>query len=250
MLQASFILLTLCAAFGQTFEVASIKPTAASREGGEGNLIRKLNVEATHGSLIMRNISLSSCVQWAYDVKDYQIFGPAWMNDERYDVSAKAADVVPDGQLRSMLQSLLAERFKLTLHRNTKDLAMFVLVVAKGGPKMRPSESDGPGSLRGVGLTMNAQKTSMEEFADSLRDPLHSPVVDMTGLRARFDFSFDLIGYIPGVGEGKDGTRAAVDYATILINALPNQIGLKLEPRKGLVEILVIDHAEKVPTEN
>ena len=166
MLRASLVLFTICAALGQTFEVASVKPSPASPEGGDGNLIRKPNVEVSHGRLIMRNTSLSSCVQWAYGVNDYQISGPGWMNSERYDITAKAADSVPDSQLRPMLQALLAERFKLTLHRHTKDLAMFALVVAKGGPKLHPVEGDGPGNLRGVGLTMNAQKTSMAEFAD------------------------------------------------------------------------------------
>ena len=96
----------------------------------------------------MRNVRLTSCIKWAYSVQDYQISGPGWLNTERFDIIAKAEGPAPDNQLRSMLQALLAERFKLALHRQTKELAAYALTIGKNGHKLHPSESDGPTSLK------------------------------------------------------------------------------------------------------
>src|SRR5260370_32828399 len=113
------MVISSCAAFGQStqpaFEVASVKPSLIGRAGGEGS--RREKVDHTPGSITMRNASMKSCIQWAYDVKSFQVTGPGWLETERYDVAAKAADPAPEAQLRLMLQTLLADRFKVTLHR-------------------------------------------------------------------------------------------------------------------------------------
>src|SRR5205814_1780780 len=112
-----FFLAAVCAFSQARFDVASIKP---SRLSGEGR--NRESTVANPGTLTMHNVSLRSALQWAYRMKEYQVTGPAWIGDERYDISAKAADPVGDEQLRAMLQNLLTDRFKVALHHEKKDL--------------------------------------------------------------------------------------------------------------------------------
>src|SRR5581483_10438235 len=111
------------------FEVASVRPSPVANSGGEG--ARRESIQADPGALSMRNVSLSSSIQWAYDVRPYQISGPDWLRDQRYDIAAKADHPVKTEQLRLMLQTLLADRFQLALHHHTRDLPAFVLLVGK-----------------------------------------------------------------------------------------------------------------------
>jgi uncharacterized protein (TIGR03435 family) len=128
------------AAVSLNFDVASIKPGALASAGGEGS--RRENISSSPDTLTMANVSLASAIKWAYSLHDYQVAGPAWLNDERYDIRAKASGPTPDDQLRLMLRTLLADRFKLTSHRQTKDLPVYALLVAKNGPNsMRHKES-------------------------------------------------------------------------------------------------------------
>ena len=155
------------ALFGQTtaappvFEVASVKPNLMSKAGGEGS--RRERVNTSPGSLNMRNTSLSSCIKWAYDIGEFQIAGPNWLGGERFDVVAKAAGPANDEELKVMLQALLADRFKLAVHRETKVMPVYVLGLAKNGSKMHASEGDGePGinPIRGREV-IGIQRTSM-----------------------------------------------------------------------------------------
>ncbi len=116
----------------------------------------------------MQNVSLKSALQWAYGMKEYQVFGPAWISDERYNISAKAAQPVGEGQLRVMLQNLLADRFKIVLHHEKKVLPIYALLVAKNGPKLSRGNPDGKSVLQPKGMSLTAQDTSMSEVADLL----------------------------------------------------------------------------------
>ncbi len=143
-----------------------------------------------------------------------------------------------------MLQALLAERFKLTLHRETKELPMYVLVVAKNGPKFKTTESE-------TGISSNSSRThwhvtakgTMRRFAEFLSEEAGRPVVDQTGLSGSYELTLD---WTP------DDAPAANDSAAgpSLFTALQEQLGLKLDATKGPVEILVIDRANRTPTEN
>jgi uncharacterized protein (TIGR03435 family) len=117
--------------------------------------------------------------------------------------------------------------------------------VAKGGPKLRSSQEDAPGVLRPSKGAMVAQHASMLEFIGTLAGPLRTPVVDKTGLTGRYDFTVDLSSYF---ADAKPGEQP--DMTAIVMSALREQLGLSLESRKEPVEILVIDHAEKKPSEN
>ena len=245
---ASFFLSAVCAFPQARFDVASVKP---SRLTGEGR--NRESVVANPGTLTMHNVSLRSALQWAYRMKEYQVSGPAWIGDERYDISAKAADPVEEQQLRGMLQNLLADRFKITLHHESRVLPFYALLVGKSGPKLTAGKADGKSVLEPKGMGLAARDTSLSEVADLLTQIATRlnlpPVVDMTGLKGRFNFTVDGTDLLQSIGAG----NAAPDPAAIMVGVseiLQEQLGLKAELRKAPTDVLIVDRAEKLPTEN
>jgi uncharacterized protein (TIGR03435 family) len=241
---AKLVLLTvglLHLALAQTFEVASIRASQFQSADGEGS--GRESVEASGDRLTMRNVTLRSCISWAYNLQDFQIAGD--LRTDRFDITAKAAAPSTIPMLRAMLGTLLADRFQLTFHRDTKQLASLTLVVAKGGPKLRISQENTPGILRPSKSAMVAQHATMSEFIGTLAGPLRTPVVDETGLTGRYDFTVDLSSYFAATKPGEQP-----DLTGIMMSALREQLGLSLESRKEPVDILVIDHVERNPTGN
>jgi uncharacterized protein (TIGR03435 family) len=232
-------LLPVCLA--QTFDVASIHTSQYQSGDGEGN--RRESIETTPDGVTLRNVTLQSCIAWAYSVQDFQIAGT--LGADRFDIVAKSAASATVPMLRTMLGTLLAERFKLTFHRGTKELTSLALVVAKGGPKLRASTENSPGVLKPDRSAMVAQHATIAEFAGTLAGPLRTPVIDQTGLTGRYDFTVDLSSYFSDFKAGQQP-----DLTGILMTALREQLGLNLESKKEPVEILVIDHAEKIPSGN
>jgi len=221
------------------FDVATIRPSDMSRVGGEGS--RWERVEHFPTSLTIRNASLSYCIQWAYGVKFHQISGPAWLASERFDIFAKTDVPATESQSRAMLQTLLADRFKLTMHRETKELPVYDLVVGKDGPRLPNAKGEGKSDLRVVDGSFVFQHTSMPEFAGKLSSfvAVDRPVFDKTGLTGVYDFTLTL------------AARAMLqDDGLSLFSIVQKEVGLRLEPRKRALEILVVDHAEKVPVGN
>ena len=311
-MSACLVVFTSCAAFAQTaenspaFDVASVKPAApivgnrimVGMRGGPGS--------NDPGQISYNNVTVKNLLMNAYGVKGFQISGPGWLDSERYDIVAKVPRGVTKEQFMVMLQNLLMERFKLTLHREKKDLPMYALVVGKNGPKMKESvedaapkgggPADGPAAVMGkptvdrdgfpvlppaaAGRTavslalmngnvrMTASKQPMSGLAEDLSRQLDLPVVDMTGLTGKYEYT---LYFAP---EGGIGFRLPRDRSVLrcsasrrrragnaggapdgrsnpnLFTALQEQLGLKLEQRKGPVDLLVIDHLEKVPVEN
>jgi len=237
-----------CAAFGQSsaepvkFEVASVKRGAGG--GPPGDIPR--NMDSSPGHLAMRNVPLRYCLEWAYDLKDYQISGPDWINfDERYDIVAKTAGPVPEGQVRQMLQSLLTERFQMKTHRESKDFSVYVLVRGKGEPKVKSAEKDVAPSLAANAGTVTFHNQPISRFAFLLTRRLDRPVLDMTGLQGTYDYAVDISG-LPV--QGRD--VSAENTGPSIFTAVQNDLGLKLEARKAPIEVLVIDSVNKVPLEN
>jgi uncharacterized protein (TIGR03435 family) len=253
----SLFVLTAWGAFAQsaslpTFEVASVKPNLIGRAAGEGS--KREHADISPGSVNMRNVSLSSCVQWAYRVNEFQISGPDWLGSERFDIVAKAGSPAPDQQMRLMLRALLADRFKLALHSETRALPVYVLVVGKNGPKFHRSEGEGESSMDSpaksnvIGVF---KKYSMQDLASLLsrQKMVNGLVLDETGLAGRFDFTLDFTSYVPK--DPKDLKNFKADDAmSAIFSAVQDQLGLKLDAKKRPVSILVIDHAERAPTEN
>jgi uncharacterized protein (TIGR03435 family) len=224
------------------FEVASIKPSIAGRE-----MFRADDIHASPGSLMMNNVTVASCLKWAYKVQDPQIAGPDWIRNDTFSIAAKAGEQAADDQLRAMLQTLLADRFKVQLHRESKTMSGFALVAGKNGPKLASSLSEGAPEIRGR-MKWIATRYSMADVADFLAANTTSLVADMTGIQGRFDFTLDLGPYL-SIDTPILKNEAAQVLSAAFQSAIEAQLGLKLEARKVPVEVLVIDHVER-PSEN
>jgi uncharacterized protein (TIGR03435 family) len=214
--------------------------------------------ETTPDSLTMRHITAGDCIRWAYGLQPYEIVGPTWIDpptDFYYDIVAKAAGPARDDQLKLMLRTLLADRFKLTVHREKRGLPVYLLTVARNGHKLHPADrSETSRNEPGGGpYQMRFVNVSMPRFAEMLDSPWNSrPVLDRTGLEGGFDFAWDLAPYLidPGTGKPILDARGAVDMEDAIVRGLADQLGLRLEPTKAPIDVLVIDHLEKMPTEN
>jgi uncharacterized protein (TIGR03435 family) len=245
------LLITLAFVSGlsaQSFEVASIRINKDDQSGAAG---KRISIETSPGSLVMRNVTLLSCIRWAYEVHDYQIVGgPEWRNSERYDIIARPQAAASEDQMKQMLRALLAERFKLALTHEKKELPAYVITVDKNAHRLKPSKGDGPRGLRpadgGVALT-NTTMADLEQFLSGL--PLiDKPVIDRTGLTGPFDFTLiltnDSIDATPAAAKGALVNAGAAGY----IDAL-KRLGLRMDVQKVPIETLIIDHVEK-PSEN
>jgi uncharacterized protein (TIGR03435 family) len=310
-------------AFGQgvdkslTFDAASVKPASPPVPDGRGRIM----IAGPSGGPGSKDpgrirypfMSLKNLIMNAYDVKAYQVTGPAFLDTERFDVTATMPPDTTKEQFRVMLQNLLAERFKLTVHMDSKELPMYSLVVMKGGPKMKESappdpakQADGdtpppplpngppkmgpdgfpviPGLAGRGGVFMMmmpgrarlmAQQATVKDLADRLTQQLGKPVTDATELTAKYDFTLTFspeglsggplgpVGPPPGGGGGgvavaiNDGGRGGpgpnqsdAEAPPDIFHAIQAQLGLRLDQKKGPVEIVVVDHIEKTPTEN
>jgi len=231
----------------------------------------------------------------AWGVKKDQILAPVWIESERYDIEAKVPPGAAKAQLSLLLQHLLQDRFKLTLHKDTKEFSVYELTVAKDGLKIKPSpvdpdfqpladgtplssgtDKDGfpillPGQRQagrfGNGIIHSTYRmypmpelvTALESMIDmatgaSAFDALH--VVDATGLTGKFDFKLEFAG--EAVIPGRPAQATPADHTPAdpgssgpsLFTALEKQLGLKLEHRRQSLDVIIVDHAEKTPTEN
>jgi uncharacterized protein (TIGR03435 family) len=233
-----------CAAQGTKFDVATVKKV----EGGAppGDIPR--NMETTPGNFAMRNVALRFAVEWAWDLKDYEIAGPDWIKgDERYDILAKAGGPASDNEMRQMLQALLLERFQMKIHRETKELPVYVLLPGKGEARVKPAGTDEKPGLSGnaQGITFTAFPIS--RFTFMLTRRMDRPVLDQTGLKGIYDYTID----VSGLGfAGRPAERQEGEAGPSIFTTVQRDLGLKLEARKEPISMLVIDSVNKVPTEN
>jgi uncharacterized protein (TIGR03435 family) len=225
----------------QTFDVASVKPTRS--EDGPSS------IRPTNGLITVENASLRKIILGAYNIpddRDYVLIGPPWLGTEHFDIQARFPADTAIPQVRQMMQALLAERFKLELHHETRQLPSYALVVEKSGLKIHSVEIGQPRTVSGPGR-LQATKIPMQKLADLLARIMGQPVTDATGLSGVFDFTLEWSPLASAQSEA--GGRDAADGASIF-TALQEQLGLKLESRKGPVDVLVVDRIEKIPTKN
>jgi uncharacterized protein (TIGR03435 family) len=233
-----------------SFEVATIKP---SRPDAPGAFITVRGRTFSTGNQTVR-----SMMSFAYNVHPDQISGgPAWLGDDKFDITAEpeGAGMPNDKQLRSMLGKLLADRYKLTFHREKKELPVYALTVLKAGPKLTKNDTNPNGLFgiffRGPGM-LTAQNAMMGDFTGTMQSVvLDRPVVDQTAIPGRYDFNLT---WTPDDSQfgGRGGQAPPADPANAapgLFTAIQEQLGLKLEATKAPVDVLVIDRLEK-PTEN
>lgn len=216
-----------------SFEVASVK-VAPPRTGAAGFFARDSDPALVRYS----NITLGNLIAIAYNVDSRLIVGgPAWLDSELYDVVAKLPPGTAKDRIPAMLQTLLAERFKLAVHRETREQRVYFLTAAKNGPKLKAGSPEGgqnqmlPGRIMGGSMELGTLASILARFVGS-------QVVDKTGLAGTFDIDLK---WKAESGEGNSPE---------LFAALREQLGLKLEPGKGPVETLVVDRAERIPAEN
>jgi uncharacterized protein (TIGR03435 family) len=224
------------------FDVATLKRSPPP----SGNTININLGVARNGKVSLTNATLSDCIKFAYSLaSDAQLSGPEWINSGtlRYDVVAEASAGTPRDQLLVMLQTLLADRMKLILRREQKELRYVALIPAKSGPKMPMAKTDTGSSGPVFGGRIASPEMSMFTLAKLLSRFERETIFDMTGLpglyEVHLEWSMDQT--------GQDTTKPA---GPSLSTAIQEQLGLKLEARKGQVEILVVDSAEKIPAEN
>jgi uncharacterized protein (TIGR03435 family) len=223
------------------FDVAAIKLTPADQwRGSSGG-------DTGKGKFTMHNRTLKRYIMGAYGVGPNQIVGgPPWLDFDRFDIEAKAERPIDDdGEIMAMLQTLLADRFKLALHRENKPIDVYVLVVSKSGPKLERAE-DGASSTNSGHGSIDAHVITMRRFAEVLSRQMDFPVVDQTGLQGVFNLKLQ---------RSPEGDRpvnpqqlSAVDEKPSVFIAI-QQLGLRLQARKTPIEVLVIDHVE-MPSAN
>lgn len=252
------------------FETASIKPNKSDEVSFRPGF--------TPDGYRADDTNVHSLIQQAYYVQDYQLSGISdWMNKERYDVEAKMDQSVADAlskltsaQLKlaqqQMLQSLLAERFNLKVHRETKDGPVYFLTTGKNGPKLQDAKTRntpgmlnadgtpalgglqiGPGTGTGGADKARAFSFSMKSFGDWLTIKIHRPVLDKTGLTGAYDFTLEWMPDAPQASspDAANGITLPGVPGASLFTALQEQLGLKLEPGKSPIETIVIDHVER-----
>lgn len=225
-----------------SFEAASVKP--ASPDATD------FGVDTDPGLLRLEAQTLKAIVRVAYGVNESQVVGgPKWVDSDRFDITGRANGPAGSKELLTMLQSLLADRFKLTFHRETRTAQGYALVVAKGGIKMQKSESTESNSRGGRGR-IDAQGFSMRQLAERLTRVVRAPVEDATETPGRFNFTLT---WSPDDSSTRplaaDRPAAEDSNAPSIFTALQEQLGAKLESRKVTMEVIVIDRAEK-PGEN
>lgn len=262
-----------------TFEVASIKP-AAPMQMNE----MRIQMRTDEGMLRYVNVSLKDCIRVAYKVKEFQIDGPDWLGNTRFDITAKFPEGATEDNVPEMLQALLAERFKLALHRTPKEHNILALVAGKDGTKLKPAaiqvpDAAAPGGgntparggapragmimieMEPSGAHMKMPASTLANLADAISRFTERPVVDMSGIEGRYEF--DLVfspetvrgvrmmgGPPPGAGMDHPAPAEGSSEQGGTIYDAVQQYGLKLEPRKAPLDVLTIDHIEKTPTEN
>jgi len=246
------------AAFAQTappkptFDVASVKVSDASpRRDAMGPFGGRGNIKVEPASLTMRNVTLKNAIRWAYGVTEYQVSGPEWLDALGFNIVAKSAAAAPEDQLRQMMQSLLAERFKLEFHRLTKEFSVYVLAPGKNGSKLTESKTEGDTNVQPVqnSMVVSVQRMPISQIIEILTPVMGAPVIDKTGLKGKYDATINMGKYIAEL-QTTTAAGSMPDPVSLIMLALEGEAGLKLERQKIPLEVLVVDHAEKTPTEN
>ncbi|MDR3700045.1 MAG: TIGR03435 family protein [Candidatus Sulfopaludibacter sp.] len=234
------------------FEVASVKPAGPSEQtGGPRRAGGPRSPDPTR--FVCDRCTLSDMLVSAFHILPDQISGPVWLDGDRFTINAKVPPGTTPEQLRLMQQNLLEERFNLKWHREAKQASVSELAIAKGGPKMKPSTGEPAGSQEpGASIEPNGRVSaryanlSMEEFAAILSRLVRQPVTNATGLTAKYDFTLSWA----MEGMALPGSAPSSDSGPTIFAALQEQLGLKLEQKKGPVDRIVIDHIDKAPSEN
>lgn len=212
------------------FDVASVKPGDPSVHGQM--------VRSATGRYEAHNLTLLSLVLGAYQLNPNQLIGgPNWLTSSGWDITATFPPASTDDQKREMMRNLLADRFALTGHRETRELPIYTLSVARGGPKMKEAP-DAQGTMSAGPRMIRYSSATMSELAGQLSSYLEKQVVDKTSLPGRYAIDLKFIPVQAGASDNTEG-------GPTIFTALQERLGLKVDSTRGPVEVLVIDKAEK-----
>jgi uncharacterized protein (TIGR03435 family) len=234
---------------------------AAIRENHSDHTARSHIVSSpSDGHLTVMNVPMKMLLQFAFALPETRILGgPDWLNSIKFDIEAKSDSSVDD-RLRAlnsdqakllkqkMVQALLADRFKLVCHKETRELPVYALVAAKGGPRLQPSKSNGSTvDSSNNRINIRGGDNTVSTLAAELSKRLGRVVIDKTGIAGRYDV---ILNWSPDDGtsvppSGNSAISAATDLGPSIFTAIEEQLGLRLESHKGLVQVLVIDTIEK-----
>lgn len=245
-----------------TFEAATVRPA----DPNPANAIF-VGMSADPSIVRYRNLTLRDAIRGAYKVRDFQIVGPDWLASARFEIDARLPAGVNSDQIPEMLQTLLEERFKLTFRRDPKEMQVYALLTGKDGPKLKRAEvktdnvptamgTDGkPRAAVSFGgsassITINAPSSSILTLVGVVSRFTGRPVVDETGVDGLYDFRLtfapEVTTSLPGAAES---AGAAADPSPSLADAV-KQYGLRVESRKARIDMFVVTHIERTPTEN
>jgi uncharacterized protein (TIGR03435 family) len=276
--------LAALAALGQSndqlrFDVASVKPSPPPQPNARRFFGPPRGGPGTRdpARITWENAALGNMLMTAYDVQMFQIDAPDWLATARYNVIANVPEGATKEQVRVMWQNLLKDRFGMLLHHKSDQFQVDDLTVAKGGPKLKETDLgpnpdpftpvDGPDKngaprMNGFGAiilirpdgsaTMFAKAVTLADFAVRLGQQLRHPVIDKTGLSGRFDFTLDYAIDLTGIPVPRppEGQPLADSPLPDVARAVEKQLGLNLTPAKAQLDVIVVDRAQKVPTEN
>jgi uncharacterized protein (TIGR03435 family) len=219
------------------FDVASVKPnrTAACRG--------RWDFSTSHGTLTVENAPLLRIISRAYNLTDDRVSGPAWIESQCYDIRAKASGNVPDSDLMQMLQVLLKERFHLVAQRESDERPILALVVDKGGSKLHPYGDKVPAAAAGTEGKVLFMARHLPDLCERIGKAAGRPVIDKTGLDGDY---LIVLTYDPFNSSDGDASEPASN----IVSAVRDQLGLRLEAQRGVVDILKIASVDRVPTGN
>lgn len=275
---------------GPSFEVASVKRSEPITPELVQSGRLQIGVSIDARNVRLNKMSLFDMTMLAYQVKAHQVVAPSWTTTERYDIQAKLPEGASRGQVPAMLQALLAERLGMKIHKETREFNVLALVEAKGGHKLKPSAPEdpaapkpepsapirggiavGPGGVQtrsgpggdsritpgpNGGEHVETKKMTMRSLGEFLNRFCDRPVVDMTGVSGLYDAEFDISGEELANAARAHGAVIArrsdqpSDPTGASLKASLEKLGLRLEGRKTPLEVIVVDAAQKVPTEN
>ena len=220
-----------------SFEVSTVRPTAGPIPGVPPIFGQQ---RTTADTLNARHTPLVEIIRRAFGVVEQELVGaPDWVREQRFDIVGKSAVPATDAELWSMVRPLLEQRFKLKYHREPREVSGLALVVGKNGPKLTRSEG-GSNNISAAGGVISGRNVPISRLAQILSSVMRRPVTDATGLEGTYDFSVNPKSY---AGQG------ALDLPGMIIIAIQEELGLKLESKKFELQVMVIDHIEP-PDEN
>lgn len=226
------------------FDITSIRPNPTHSDPTPENLV------INPGGIMYSGVTLQDCIVATYGVKWYQVSGgPEWIGGEHFDVIGKAEGDHSKQELMQMLQALLADRFQMTMHREEREMPVFALTVIKNGAKLKESDGQEGASIGQVAGGIGLHNMSMPDFTGLFlsRFPMIGrPVLDKTGLQGRYDFTLQLTPN--GKADVRETKRALHEEGFSIVTYALDQLGLKLESEKAMIEMIVIDRAEKPDT--